>query len=139
MALNPQARRAEGVSPLTTSDLEGSRGIDGTSVNLPTSTYRNPGPTPNLRGIEPNTSLTDASNFGEPVITSTFGSEVPRGEVFDAPDSSGMNALDNDADDKVWQASDSSARNSHPIDIPPDAFSAFGESYPGNGGDNGGS
>ena len=91
MALNPAARRQEGVMPVPTSDYEGSRGKDGYGVNLPTSTYRNPGATPNLRGVEANTGKAEGSNVGEPMIqTVTAGEAPPRGVPFNTPDASGL-------------------------------------------------
>lgn len=131
MDLNPMARRAEGVSQLSSADLEGSVGKDGTGVNLPTATYNNPGPTANLRGIEPNTSWDRNGNDGEPVITQTFGSEVPRGEVFHAPDVLGSVI---GPGDNPWRSPDSSASNSHVAPMIEDSFCAMGETYPANGG-----
>jgi hypothetical protein len=113
-------------------DLIGSRGADGKGVKLPTSTYANPGPTTNIRGIEPNTGLHDASNFAEPETTQTFGSEVPRGTPFDTGDSSGK--LASGPGDHPWTSPDSSAANSHPAVLLPDSFTEIGESYPANGG-----
>lgn len=130
MALDPSTRRQDGVSSLSESDLQGSRGGDGRGVNLPVTTYRNPGPTENLRGIEPNTALAGSSNLGDPVIEAT--PEVPISEPFQMPDSSGLNAVG--PGDPSWGTADSSARNSHALDVPPDAFDALGERYPANGG-----
>ena len=130
MGLDPQARRQHGVSQLTEADRTGSRTQDGRGVNLPTSTYRNPGPTENLRGIEPNTSLDRAGNETEPEFTQTFGSEVPRGEVFNAPDDSGRLCVGESALDNF----DYSGHNSRPLVLPADSFTGIGESYPGNGG-----
>lgn len=49
--------------PVPQSELEGSRGGDGNGVILPTVGYKNPGPTENLRGVEPNTGKqSDAGN-----------------------------------------------------------------------------
>lgn len=132
MALDPAARRQDGVSQLNEADLQGSRGGDGRGVNLPVSTYRNPGPTENLRGIEPNTALGGSSNIGEPTINVMPG--VPISEPFDAPDSSGVHAVG--PGDPTWPGADSSARNSHDLGMVSDSFDAFGEDYPGNGGDN---
>lgn len=131
MALNPEARRAEGVSQLTSSDLEGSRTNDGQGVNLPTATYSNPGPTANLRGIEANTGKSEGPNIGEPVITQTFGSEVPRGEVFNTPEVLGTVV---GPGDNPWRGPDSSASNSHVAPMIEDSFCAMGEKYPANGG-----
>jgi len=124
------------VRPLSSADLEGSRGKDGRGVNLPTSTYENAGPTPNIRGIEPNTNLHDASNFEPAFTTQTFGPEVPRGETFDTPDSSGRLA-GGEGMGTPRSTTDSSSRNSHAYTMPPDSFSAIGESYPANGGRDG--
>ena len=132
MAIDPAARRAEGVSPLPDSVRTGARGKDGKGVNLPEASYRNPCPTENLRGVEANTSLDAASNFAEPFTTQTFGSEVPRGVPFDTPDSSGRLAAP--TSNSVRNTADSSARNSHVYVMPPDSFSDIGESYPANGG-----
>ena len=130
MSLDPQGRRADGVRPISPSELSGSRGADGDGVVLPTTTYQNPGPTPNMRGIEPNTALMGSTTT--PEATQTFGAEVPRGEVWQAPDSSGRNAAL--TSNSVWGSADSSAKNSHVLVLPADAFSAMGETYPANGG-----
>lgn len=91
MAINPEARRQEGVSPITSADRVGSGGKNGNGVELPTATYRNPGATPNLRGVEANTGKSEGSNVGEPMIqTVTAGEAPPRGEVFNTPDASGL-------------------------------------------------
>ena len=132
MAIDPKARRAVGTTPMDMSVLIGSRGDGGRGVKLPTSTYKNPGPTDNIRGIEPNTDLHDASNFEPAFTTQTFGSEVPRGEVFNAPDDSGK--LASGTGDHPWTSADSSAKNSHPAVLLPDSFTGIGESYPANGG-----
>lgn len=125
------AARQVGVSPLSPMDVEGSRGKDGYGVNLPETSATNPGPTDNLRGIEPNTSIDAPSQFGEPVITQTFGSEVPRGEVFNAPQDQ-LGDVDGEAPDG-WQVAQ---RTAH--DVVPDwpqvgSFTKFGEHYPANG------
>ena len=133
MALDPQARRAEGVSPISTADLEGSRGKDGYGVNLPKSSYTNPGPTANIRGIEANTNWGGSTT--EPVIDTSPAGEVPRGEKFDTSDSSGLNAAG--GTEEKWDTVDSSSRNSHTTVYPQDSFSAMGESYPANGGRDG--
>ena len=130
MALDPQARRAEGVSPISLADLEGSRGKDGYGVNLSTSTYTNPGPTANLRGIEANTNWEGSTT--EPMIDTSPAGEVPRGEKFDTPDSSGLNSADHLQ--FKWDTADSSLKNSFVTVYPHDAFSAMGETYPANGG-----
>ena len=101
MALDAEARRAVGVRPLSSTDIEGSRGADGRGVVLPETSATNPGPTDNLRGIEPNTSIDWAGNTTEPEIYQTFGSEVPRGEVFNAPQDQ-LGDVDGDAPDG-WQ------------------------------------
>jgi hypothetical protein len=114
------------------SDLEGSRGQDGRGVNLPETTAGNPGPTDNLRGIEPNTSIDAPSQFGEPVITQTLGSEVPRGEVFNAPQDQ-LGDVEGPGD-PGWQNYDSSANSSVTVDLPQvGSFTKFGEHYPANG------
>lgn len=125
MAVDPMARRAEGVSPLP--PQRGSRGKDNSSY-LPV-VEDAAGPS-SPRGVEPNTNLRGSDS--PPVITQTYGSEVPRGEVFSTPDSSGVNAC-GPGDDRRTTA-DSSAKNSAAVDIPHDAFTAMGESYPANGG-----
>lgn len=132
MAVDPAGRRQDGVRALTAEETRGSGASQG-YVNLPESTYRNPGPTPNLRGIEPNTGKSEGSNVGDPLVFTTPAGEFDtnqRSAPFNTPDSSGVNAA---GDDGVWDSADSSARNSHELDvIPHDAFSAFGETYPGN-------
>ena len=133
MALNPESRRQEGVSQLTPNDMRGSVGSNGDGVELPTATYRNPGATPNLRGVEPNTGKSEGSNVGEPVIqTVTAGEAPPRGEVFHSPDSSGVDTI---GDSKAMRTSaDSSSKNSMKMPMIHDSFSAMGETYPANGG-----
>ena len=130
MSLDPQDRRADGVRPISPSELSGSRGADGDGVVLPVTTYRNPGATPNLRGVEANTALTGSTTT--PEVTQTFGPEVPRSAVWQAPDSSGRNAAN--TSNAVWDTADSSAKNSHVLVLPADAFTAMGETYPANGG-----
>ena len=131
MALDPEARRAEGVSQISASDLQGSRGKDGVGWALPTATAGNPGPTPNLRGIEPNTGKSEGSNVGEPVITQTFGSEVPRGEVTQLPWNATINVVGDEPDG--WQTYDSASNNSVRPDWPQHgSFHNFGENYPAN-------
>jgi hypothetical protein len=130
VVLDAQGRRQHGVSQLTSADLTGSRTQDGRGVNLPKSTYENPGPTPNLRGIEPNTSLDRAGNETEPEWIEYFPSEVPRGEVFNAPDDSGRLCVGESTLDNF----DYSGRNSRPLVVPADSFTGIGESYPANGG-----
>lgn len=91
MAIDPGSTRNHGVRPITPSEMAGSRGADGRGVDLPETTFRNPGPTENLRGIEPNTSLNDASVLDEPIIeVNVAGEAPPRGEVFEVPDASGI-------------------------------------------------
>lgn len=138
MALDPMARRAEGVKPLTQSEMDGSVGQDGKGWNLPTAPAGNPGPTSNLRGVEANTGKSEGSNIGEPEMTQTFGSEVPRGPAMALPDSSGLAASSTDTRDG-WQTIDSVAKNSYdsPLTVPPSSASAMGEREPGNGDDNG--
>jgi hypothetical protein len=131
MAIDMQGARQVGVSPLSPMDVEGSRGQDGYGVNLPETGASNPGPTDNLRGIEPNTSIDAPSQFGEPEIYQTFGSEVPRGEVWHAPQDQ-LGDVDGDAPDG-WQVAQ---RTAH--DVVPDwpqvgSFTKFGEHYPANG------
>jgi hypothetical protein len=101
-------------------------------VNLPETGASNPGPTDNLRGIEPNTSIDAPSQFGEPEIYQTFGSEVPRGEVFNAPQDQ-QGDVDGPGD-PGWQNYDSSANSSVTVDLPQvGSFTKFGEKYPGFG------
>lgn len=135
MALDPMARRAEGVSQLTQSEMDGSVGHDGKGWNLPTASAGNPGPTSDLRGVEPNTGKSEGSNVSDPEMTQTFGSEVPRGPEFMSPDSSGMASTHETGDG--WQTTDSVAKNSMALNVPPDSFAAMGEDYPGNGGNDG--
>lgn len=130
MALDPQARRAEGVEQISPADLEGSRGKDGYGVNLPTSTYTNPGPTANLRGIEANTNW--GGSTSDPLIDVDTAGESAHAPRVALPDSSGRNAVG--PGDPSWGTADSSARNSHTTIYPHDAFSAMGETYPANGG-----
>ena len=132
MAINPEARRSDGVSPLNMADVEGSRGADGRGVHLPTATYHNPGPTPNLLGIEPNTSWDRGSSEGEPMIDTEPAGPVPRGVPFDTPDDSLGDTVG--TGDPKWGGPGASAANSRPTEIPHDSFSAFGETYPTNGG-----
>ena len=131
------ARRAEGVSALTQEQMDGSVGQDGRGWNLPTASASNPGPTSDLRGIEPNTGKSEGSNIAEPIWTQTFGSEVPRGPEFNSPDSSGM-ATTKEVEDG-WQTIDSVAKNSYdsPLMVPPNSFSAMGEKNPGEDMNNG--
>ena len=132
MAIDMQGARQVGVSPLSPMDVEGSRGKDGYGVNLPETSATNPGPTDNLRGIEPNTSIDAPSQFGEPEIYQTFGSEVPRGEVFNAPQDQ-QGDVDGDSPGG-WQTYDSSSNNSVMPDWPQvGSFTKFGEHYPANG------
>lgn len=133
MALDPEARRAEGVAPLSAKYLKGSRGSNGAGVDLPTATYNNPGATPNLRGVEANTSFDRAASEGEIVITQTFGSEVPRGEVWHAPDDA-LGDVEGPETDDGWTSYDSAANNStEPLWPQVGSFTKFGEKYPGTG------
>ena len=137
MVLDAQARRAVGVSPMSAADMTGSRTKDGRGVNLPETSSGNPGPTANLRGIEPNTSIDWAGNTTDPEIQVNVAGELPVSAVlsppFDTPDSSG---LDTDGDSpEGWQTYDSSAKNSVGPDWPQvGSFSKFKEDYPGSGG-----
>lgn len=91
MAVDAAGRRQEGVRGITPSEMAGSRGKDGTAVNLPLATNTNPGPTEHLRGIEPNTGKAEGANVGDPMIqVDVAGEAPPRGEVFMAPDASGI-------------------------------------------------
>ena len=91
MALDPTTNREHGVHTITPSEMAGTRGKDGRAVNLPLSTNTNPGPTEHLRGIEANTGKAEGANVGDPMIDTTVGMEAPpRGEVFMAPDASGI-------------------------------------------------
>ena len=122
--------RNHGVRPLTPSDIEGSRGQDGRGVNLPTSTYENPGPTPNIRGIEPNTNL-DAGMSAPEVQTETVEGYT-RDAPFNAPSDERGDV--EGPGDPGWQNYDSSANSSTPVDPPQvGSFSKFGEKYPGFG------
>ena len=56
--------RNHGVSPVP--EQYGSRGMDGKGVYLPETTYENPGPTANIRGIEPNTNM--GAGLSEPEV-----------------------------------------------------------------------
>jgi hypothetical protein len=139
MGVDPMSRRAEGVSPLSQKDLEGSRGRpDGDTsagVNLPTATYENPGPTPNIRGIEPNTNWGWEST-GEPMIQVTTAGEMPVSAVLSPPFSVPQDALgdvEGPAPDG-WTTADSSAMNSKPPEPQVGSFTKFGEKYPGSGG-----
>ena len=83
-------------------------------------TYRNPGPTPNLRDIGPNTAFSGPGNTAEPEIDSEPAGPVPRGVPFDTPDSSGLMATDrahSDWDDSVRWGPDSSIPNQRSIDL----------------------
>jgi hypothetical protein len=100
-------------------------------VNLPTATYENPGPTANLRGVEPNTNWDRSPNESEPIITQTFGSEVPRGPVPTVEWNASQNVV-GDAPDG-WQTYDSASNNSVQPDWPQHgSFTNIGETYPGN-------
>jgi len=130
MAIDAASRRQDGVKPL--SPQQGSGGYDGKGVNLPTSTYENPGPTENIRGIEPNTNWGWESTEEVLGAPATVIEGYTRDAPFDTPDDSLGDTVG--PGDPRWQNYDSSARNSHAADIPHDSFSAFGESYPANGG-----
>jgi hypothetical protein len=122
--------REHGVRPLTAEDVAGSVGMDGKGVNLPTSTYENPGPTSNIRGIEPNTNI-DAGMFPPEYQVVVAGERPVASEPFQVPQDLG------DVD------GDSSAGWAHPGNSPemylkPEwpqvgSFSKFGEHYPANG------
>jgi hypothetical protein len=129
------ARRAEGVSPLSPADLEGSRGADGRGVNLPKATYENPGPTANLRGIEANTNW-GWDSTGEPMIQVMVGGEMPVSAVLSPPFTAPYDAQKDTVGpgDPGWEGADSSSQNVHSLIIPQDSFSAMGETYPANGG-----
>lgn len=132
MALNPEARRQEGVRAIGAEFFRGSPGKNGEGIDLPTATYTNPGSTPNLRGIEANTGKSEGSNIGEPMIqTVTAGEAPPRSEVFHAPDASAMTTQDGFP---KWDSTDRDPKNERVTKIPMDSFSAMGESYPANGG-----
>jgi|ERR1035437_1289478 hypothetical protein len=120
--------RNHGVSPLPAQ--EGSRGADGKGVNLPKSTYQNPGPTENIRGIEPNTNM--GAGLSEPEVQTETVEGYTRDAPFDAPFNAPSDTVG--PGDPRWSGADSSAKNSCPVDIPHDSFSAAGESYPANGG-----
>ena len=131
MAVDPAARRQEGVSPIPQADLEGSRTHDGRGVNLPTSTYRNPGATPNLRGVEANTGKSEGSNIGEPMIDTEPAGPVPRGVPFNTPDDS-KGDVEGPAPDG-WGTYDSSKNNTALPEPQVGSFTKFGEKYPGFG------
>ena len=120
--------RDHGVMPVP--EQYGSRGMDGKGVHLPETTYENPGPTANIRGIEPNTdwgwSLTmDPSYDTEPA------GPVPRTEPFQIPDDA-MGDVDGDSPGG-WKNYDSASNNSTEPDWPQvGRFTKFGERYPGN-------
>ncbi len=130
--IDPEARRAEHVRPVTEAEMAGSRGADGRGVDLPKATYNNPGPTANLRGIEPNTDREAASNYGEPMIqTVTAGEAPPRGPAFDAPDDVAGDVEGPESDDG-WTTHDSASNNSVKPDWPQHgSFTSFGEDKPG--------
>ena len=136
--LDPQARRAQGVKPLSREDLMGSRGRpDGDTsagVNLPTATYENAGPTPNLLGVEPNTNWGWEST-GEMMIQVNVAGELPVTAVLSPPETTPQDALgdvEGPAPDG-WMQSDSSSGNSHLPEPQVGSFTKFGEKYPGNG------
>ena len=137
MAIDVQAQRAEGVSPLDMSIARGSQGKNddgsaaGDSPNLPTTSMDEerlggpPGAHVN-RGVEPNTAWSGPGNTADPTIDCTTGGELPvAGTPFATPDSSGLNATDGNG--PAWDSADASAHNSSPTDIPHDSFSAMGE------------
>lgn len=138
MAVDPMARRGEGVSALPESATRGSRGTGndaGSAPFLPTSTLDErmeaPGGHVN-RGVEANTNL-----FGSdapPMVDIVVAGERPVvSDPFAAPDNSGSLAC-GDEPDRRWNTSDSSARNELALNVPHDSFSGIGESYPANGG-----
>src|ERR1035437_3908126 len=76
---------------------------------------------------------TDLSRPHRLTYTGRQGSEpsqVPLGEVFNAPDDSGRLCVGESTLDNF----DYSGRNSRPLVVPPDSFTGIGESYPANGG-----
>lgn len=132
MAVNPEERRQAGISQMTAADMTGSRTKDGRGVNLPETTYQNPGPTANIRGIEANTNWGWEST-AEPMIQVSTGGEMPvSSPPFQVP-MDAMGDVDGDAPDG-WQTHDSSANNSVMPDWPQvGSFTKFGEKYPGFG------
>ncbi len=125
MAIGPEARN-HGVSPMP--PQTGSRGMDGKGVHLPESTYENPGPTSNIRGIEPNTDWGWASTAPVvPVVDTIEG--YTRDEPFIAPQDS-LGDVDGDAPDG-WTTADSSSQNSALPEPQVGSFTKFGEEYPG--------
>lgn len=129
MAMNEM--RDHGVSPLP--QQVGSRGMDGQGVNLPTSTYENPGPTENIRGIEANTDL--MSGRMAPEIMVNVAGELPVSAVLSPPFQVPMDQLgdvDGDAPDG-WTTADSSSNNSALPEPQVGSFTKFGEKYPGFG------
>ena len=131
MAINDM--RDHGVRPLTPSDVAGSVGMDGRGVNLPTSTYDNPGPTSNIRGIEPNTDL--MSGRMDPTYQVNVAGELPVSAVLSPPFQVPQDALgdvDGDSPDG-WTTADSSSQNSAMPEPQVGSFTKFGEKYPGFG------
>lgn len=129
MAIDMAAGRAEGVMPLPVDAAKGTPGPSqngsavGSGANFPIvdspNTYENPGPTPNMRDIGPNTAFSGPGNTAEPMIDVVTAGERPvMSEPFNTPDASGLMATDrahSDWDDQgVWGA-DVSSKNTRPI------------------------
>jgi hypothetical protein len=125
--------RNHGVSPL--GDVEGTGGYDGKGVNLPTSTYENPGPTANIRGIEPNTNW-DSGTF-EPTYQVEVAGEMPVNVVLSPPFQVPMDQL-GDVDDNSpagWSHPDNTDDNWIQPEWPQvGSFTKFDETYPANTG-----
>ena len=126
--------RNHGVRPLTTEETMGSVGMDGRGVNLPTSTYENPGPTANIRGIEPNTDL--MSGRMDPEIQVNVAGEMPVSAVLSPPfqvPGDQLGDVDGDAPDG-WNSADASKNNTMEDWPQEGSFSKFNETYPANPG-----
>lgn len=137
MAIDMQAQRAEGVSPLSGDIARGSVGKNdngsaaGSDPNLPTTSLDEermgsaPGGHVN-RGVEPNTALCGPGNTSDPMIDTVVAGERPvMSEPFAVPSALGDVA---GPGDPSWGGADSAERNTRPLDIPHDSFSAVGES-----------
>lgn len=126
MALDPQARRQEGVSAIDESYLSGSRGADGNGVELPTVSAGTPGPGPD-RGIEANTAAGGPSNVGPFQFDAEPAGPVVRSAPVQVPDASNRYATDGKG--PVWSTADSSVKNSYVVRVPDDAFDVFGPDH----------
>ncbi len=147
MAIDMARERGEGVMPLPANADAGTPGPQqngssaGREANFPIvdepNTYRNPGPTPNLRGIEANTAKSGPGNTADPVYDTEPAGPVPRGVPFDTPDASGLMATDrahSDWDDSLRWGPDSSVPNQRSIDLGSlSTFDMIGEEPQGEG------